>query len=70
MNNPKQIFQTDNKWRWRSFKWTSRFFIAAILLMIPIVIITLSMGLAPTMPVLSDASDKLLSLKHPVTPLN
>ena len=36
--------------------------------MIPVVIITLSMGLAPEMPVLSDTSNKLSKLLHPVTP--
>jgi cellulose synthase/poly-beta-1,6-N-acetylglucosamine synthase-like glycosyltransferase/spore germination protein YaaH/peptidoglycan/xylan/chitin deacetylase (PgdA/CDA1 family) len=36
--------------------------------MIPVVIITLSMGLAPDLPVLSDTSNKLSRLLHPVTP--
>lgn len=68
MANSKQIFQTDSKWRWRSFKWTSRFITAMLLLMIPVVVITLSKGLAPSLPVLSDASESFYRLTHPVTP--
>lgn len=69
MSQNRQIFQTQNKWRWRSFQWTGRFVIAAILLMIPIVVITLSKGLSPDLPPLSDSANKPFHLSHPITPL-
>ena len=69
MSHTKQIFQTDSKWRWKSFQWTGRFIIAALLLMIPIVVITLAKGLTPTLPILSDETDSLYHLSHPSLPV-
>ncbi len=68
MSNSKQIFQTNNKWRWQTFKWTSRFMLFAVVLMIPIVVITLARGIQPGLPILSKESDSLHRLTNPVTP--
>ena len=68
MNGSRQVFQTESNWRWRSFKWTGRFIIATLLLMIPVVIITLSRGLAPSLPELSSGSNSVYHLAHLVTP--
>ena len=69
MSQSRQIFQTKSKWRWRSFQWGGRFLVAAALLMIPVVVITLSKGLSPLLPTLSDSANKPFRLVHPVTPL-
>ena len=69
MSQQRQIFQTESKLRWRSFQWVGRFIVAALLLMIPVVIITLSRGLAPVLPLLSSGADSINRLAHPVTPL-
>ena len=68
MSQTGQVFQTKSKWRWRSFQWMGRFFIATVLLMIPVVVITLSKGLSPALPALSDMADKPYHLAHQVTP--
>ena len=69
MSQTGQVFQTRTKWRWRGFQWVSRFLVAAALLMIPVVVITLSKGLSPALPALSDSADKPYHLAHPVTPV-
>ncbi len=69
MSQTRQIFQTKSKWRWRSFQWVGRFLIAAVLLTVPVVFVTLSKGLLPLLPVLSDSADKPFHLAHAVTPL-
>ena len=68
MSNTKQIFQTSSKWRWQTFKWTGRFILFIIVLMIPIVIITLARVIKPGLPILSNESDSLHRLANPVTP--
>lgn len=37
----KQIFQTDNKSRWNSFKWTIRFVTFIAVILIAILVVTL-----------------------------
>ncbi len=69
MSQTRQVFQTESKLRWRSFQWLGRFIVAALLLMIPVVIITLARGLAPVLPLLSSGADSINRLTHPVTPL-
>ena len=70
MSQGKQVFQTESKWRWRSFQWVGRFIVAVILLMIPVVIFTLAKGLAPSLPLLSNGADSLSPLLHPITPIS
>ncbi len=70
MSEIKQVFQTESKLRWKSFQWVGRFIAAALLLMIPVVIITLARGLAPTLPLLSSGADSINHLAHPVKPLS
>ncbi len=69
MSQGRQVFQTESKWRWRSFQWVGRFLIFMLLLMIPIVVITLSRGLAPDLPILSNGSSTFNHLSKPVTPI-
>ncbi len=69
MSHGRQIFQTESKWRWRSFQWVGRFLAFIFLLMIPIVIFTLSRGLAPSLPILSSGSSAFNHLSKPVTPI-
>ena len=50
MSDKNQIFQTINKRRWNTFKWSTRFLIFLLILIIPIISITLYRGLKPTLP--------------------
>jgi poly-beta-1,6 N-acetyl-D-glucosamine synthase len=68
MSNTKQIFQTNSKWRWATFKWSGRVILFAIMLMVPVVIITLARGIKPGLPILSKESDSLHLLANPVVP--
>ncbi|MFM9911174.1 MAG: polysaccharide deacetylase family protein [Chitinophagaceae bacterium] len=68
MSNTKQIFQTNSKWRWRTFQWTGRLIIFAILLMVPIVMITLARGIKPGLPLLASETDSRHHIANPVTP--
>lgn len=68
MNNSKQIFQTNSKWRWRTFQWVGRFIIFTIILMIPVVIITLAKGIQPALPKLANSADSLHYIANPVVP--
>ncbi len=68
MAQQKQIFQTDSPRRWNTFKWTGRFFIFCMVLMIPVVIITLSMGIKPALPLLINEQDSIHHINNPVLP--
>ncbi|MBF7093045.1 glycosyltransferase [Flavobacterium sp. ALJ2] len=68
MENKKQVFQTNTKYRWRSFQWSTRFVIFIILLMIPIFFITLKRGLKPALPLLGTNVKTELSLTNPIVP--
>ncbi|WP_276479844.1 polysaccharide deacetylase family protein [Paraflavitalea pollutisoli] len=68
MSSEKQVFQTTSKWRWRAFQWTSRLVVFALVLMIPVVIVTLARGLKPGLPLLASKADALHELPHPVEP--
>ncbi|HLA53162.1 MAG TPA: polysaccharide deacetylase family protein, partial [Flavitalea sp.] len=68
MSNTEQIFQTNSKWRWRTFMWTGRLIVITILLMVPLVIITLKRGIQPGLPILVNESDSLHHLSNPATP--
>lgn len=68
MSSEKQVFQTNTKWRWRTFQWTGRLVAFALVLMIPVVIITLARGLKPGLPLLASKADALHELAHPVEP--
>ncbi len=69
MSNSKQIFQTKNQARWRIFQWSTRILIFAILLLIPIFIITVNKGLKPKLPILSSGNENVNNLLNPTTPL-
>lgn len=68
MSSEQQVFQTNSKWRWRTFQWTGRLVIFALALMVPVVIITLARGLKPGLPRLASDADALHQLPHPVEP--
>ncbi|HMF71552.1 MAG TPA: polysaccharide deacetylase family protein, partial [Flavitalea sp.] len=68
MSNTEQIFQTNSKWRWRTFMWTGRLIVIVIVLMVPLVIITLERGIQPGLPILVNESDSLHHLSNPSTP--
>lgn len=68
MDNKKQVFQTNTKYRWRSFQWTTRFVIFIVILMIPIFFITLKRGLKPPLPLLGTNVKTEQSLSNPIVP--
>ena len=68
MSNTKQIFQTNSKLRWRAFQWTGRLIIFAIILMVPMVIITLARGIKPGLPLLASEVDSMHHLANPAIP--
>ncbi len=68
MSSTKQIFQTNSKWRWVTFKWTGRLVLFGILLMIPIIIVTLVRGIKPALPLLTNEAELAHHLSNPVIP--
>lgn len=68
MIDKKQIFHTNTKKRWLTFKWTGRFFLFFIVIMIPILILTLARGIKPLLPLLTSEIDVLHHLNKPVIP--
>lgn len=54
MSTERQIFQTTSRWRWNTFKWSSRLIFFFLLLMIPIVWMALAMNTKPLLPGLSE----------------
>ncbi|MDF2190672.1 glycosyltransferase [Paraflavitalea sp. CAU 1676] len=68
MGAQHQIFQTDSKWRWRTFQWTGRSLFFLLILTVPVVIITLNKALKPGLPALASSTDALHELPHPITP--
>ncbi len=68
MSTNKQVFQTSSRWRWRTFQWTGRSLLFLLLLMVPVVIITLTRGLKPGLPILTNEADILHKLSNPTFP--
>ncbi|MFT3945420.1 MAG: glycosyltransferase [Agriterribacter sp.] len=68
MSQSKQVFQTSSKLRWRTFQWAGRLILFGIILMIPVVIITLSRGIQPELPLLSSPVDSLHHLDNLTIP--
>lgn len=69
MSDNKQIFQTTNKARWRTFQWSTRILIFGVLLLIPIFIITLNLGLKPSLPILNNVYNDVNPLLNPSIPV-
>ena len=63
----KQIFTTDSRLRWNIFQWAVRSILIALLIMIPVVIITLVWGKKPLLPGLT-IHKNIQKIKNPVTP--
>lgn len=70
MIEQKQIFQTTSKARWKTFQWSTRILIFAILLLIPIFIVTLHRGLKPKLPFLATSSNNAKTLSNPIIPIS
>ena len=68
MTNTKQIFQTNSKLRWRTFQWAGSLILLAIVLMVPVVIVTLANGIKPGLPLLAGQTDSMHYLSHPAIP--
>lgn len=68
MDNKKQVFQTNTKYRWRSFQWSTRFILFIVILMIPIFFITLKRGLKPPLPLLGNTTKTEQNLANPIVP--
>ena len=68
MSDKKQIFQTNTKKRWLTFKWTGRFFLFFIVIMIPELIMTLARGIKPLLPLLTNEIEVLHHLNKPIIP--
>ena len=68
MGNTKQIFQTNNKWRWRTFQWSGRIIIFSIILMVPVITLTLARGVKPSLPLLSAEIDAMHHIASPFIP--
>lgn len=69
MNTVKQVFETQKKWRWNTFKWTWRLILAGCCLSVPVVFITLGRGLMPILPLLTPGTDSAHHLANRVVPL-
>jgi len=63
MSNQNQVFQTDKKWRWRTFKWSGRFVILFLFTLVFIIISSLLKGIRPQLPVLIGDNDSIHYLK-------
>ncbi|MFT3979361.1 MAG: glycosyltransferase [Ferruginibacter sp.] len=68
MNESRQIFQTNSRIRWTTFKWTTRIIVFAIILMVPVVLLTLGKGIQPVLPQLATNEDALQKIDNPVIP--
>ena len=68
MNQATQIFQSDSKIRWRTFQWMWRLLLLTMLLMIPTVIITLTTGIKPQLPILNNGPASIQHFIHPALP--
>ncbi len=68
MSKEKQIFQTNTKWRWFAFKWSSRLVFVLLLCAFILVITTLIKGIQPRLPLLIGENDSLHTLSNPVIP--
>lgn len=59
----KQVFQTDNKSRWRSFKWSFRIIIFVFLLLFAIFLTTLFIDKYPSIPLKPDYKSAVTATK-------
>ena len=68
MSTARQVFQTNSRWRWKIFLWTSRILLSVVALMIPAIIITLAIGIKPELPQLLNDASTARHLINPVKP--
>lgn len=64
----KQVFQTNSKWRWKTFQWAGRLLLVLFIIMIPVLILTYKNGARPGLPVLSSDKDTMRWLSRPSVP--
>lgn len=59
----KQVFQTDNKFRWNSFKWGTRLFIFIVVLLFLTFLVTLLIDKNPSIPLKPDYKSAVTASK-------
>lgn len=59
----KQIFQTDNKSRWNSFKWTIRFIAFFVIMLLATLVLTLVIDQNPSIPLRPDYKSAMTATK-------
>lgn len=69
MNNPGQVFQTNNARRWKSFKWTFRIILILVSFFIVILSIAIITGVNPSLPDLQLKSKAYETKLDPANPL-
>ncbi len=50
MNDPVQVFQTNNSARWKSIKWTSRVILLVVLFLLAVMVLAIINGSNPNLP--------------------
>ena len=60
-----QIFQTDNKRRWSTVKWTSRAIVIIAIFVISVVVITITNAVNPSLPQIKEKSSVFTSKLNP-----
>ena len=65
MNHSNQVFQTRNKVRWKSVKWTGRIMLIVALFLITLVVIAIIRGTSPALPEIVSKSRLFESIMNP-----
>ncbi len=68
MKSSQQVFQTNSKWRWKTFTWISRIAAVLFLLMIPVVWLSFTHAHKPSLPLLANEQDTLNIISKLVEP--
>ncbi len=68
MESSQQIFETNSRWRWKTFIWTGRLLLTGFILMIPAVWLALKYTSKPVLPLLVNEGDTLNAIGKLVQP--
>jgi cellulose synthase/poly-beta-1,6-N-acetylglucosamine synthase-like glycosyltransferase/spore germination protein YaaH/peptidoglycan/xylan/chitin deacetylase (PgdA/CDA1 family) len=68
METNLQIFQTSNKWRWRTFVWLTRIVIVVFAAMLPVIFLAYTHLKKPVLPLLANEADTLSAVSKMVRP--
>ena len=63
--NPNQIFQTDNKVRWLTVKWTGRVIVFVAIFVLSVVVITIMNAVNPSLPQFKDKASVFSNKLNP-----